>query len=273
MRPLSIVLGLLFVTASLELVVPARAAETGIDIISVGHEGFLLRSGNLTVLLDSFLGPSETERDTLVRGAVVAMLGGQPPFDRVDVALISHPHQDHFNAMVAGEYLEKHREMVCATTGDVHSALQKEFPRYGAIKGRLVDVKWGPDGRLTKMLNGVRVDFVRSAHEASQFYPEAVALHIVHINGLNVMHGADAEMLTDQLSSLHLENEGLDVAILPYSFLASPGAAERFAEHVAAKQVVAMHLPTAEIEQAKEVIRKQFPNAIFLVTPLEDVHF
>lgn len=250
---------------------PARSGSAGIEITSVGHEGFLLRGGDASVLLDGFIGPGESERDTLIRDSIRLLLAGRPPFDGVTLALISHPHDDHFHPLVAGSFLERHPRTTLATTSEVVASLRQDFPGYAAIKGHLVEVKWGSSRRVTRTFGNVRVDFVRFAHEASQFYPDDVAIHIVHINGLNVLHGADAELLHGQLLELSLEKEALDGAFLPYSFLASPGAGRLYAEHVRAKRLVAMHLPSAGIEQAKAEVLRQFPNAIFLIEPLETV--
>lgn len=257
--------------AAVMISTPVRAAGPGIEVISVGHEGFLLRAGDTSVMLDCFIGPGESERDTLIRNSIRELLAGRAPFDGVTLALISHPHDDHFHPKVAGAFLEKHPGTTLATTSDVIASLQRDFPGYAAIKGHLVEVKWGASRRVTRSFNGLRVDFVRFAHEASQFYPDDVALHIVHINGMNILHGADAELLHGHLLEMSLEKESLDVAFLPYSFLASPGAGKLYAEHVRARKLVAMHLPSAGIEEAKAVVLKQFPNAIFLINPLESV--
>jgi L-ascorbate metabolism protein UlaG (beta-lactamase superfamily) len=271
MRLLSIVLGVTVISVSPPAGSLPRATAPKVEIMSVGHEGYLLRSGHFSVLLDGFLGPAETERDVLAQRSISDMLAGTPPFDQVSVVLVSHAHQDHFDPMVAGLFLEKHPETVMAVTRDVRTALQQGFPRYPAIKDRLVDVTWGAGGRLTKELHGVRVDFFKVAHEASQFFPDEVALHIVTINGVKILHGADAEMLHGELNAVRLEKEAIDVAILPYSFLAQTGAGRMFAEHVGAKHVVAMHLPAAELEPAKAKVRTQFPKAFFLARPRETV--
>ena len=43
------------------------------------------------------------------------------------------------------------------------------------------------------------------------------------------------------------------------------------AEHVGAKKLVAVHLPSAGIEQAEAEVLKQFRNAILLIDPLESI--
>ena len=248
---------------------PAALVPRDLVVTLVGHEGFLLRSGGASVLIDGFIGARETDRDSLMRRTVDDIVAGRTPFDVVTAALVSHPHVDHFDPMIAGQFLESHPRTLLAAIPDVREALEAGFPRFAGVRSQVVSVNWDARGRYTRTLNGVRVDFFRFGHEASQFYALSVSLHVVHMNRFSILHAADPEMLPRHLAALDLRREKIDVAFLPYSFLAAPGAGRMFAEQVGARQVVAMHMPSAGIEQAKAVVRQQFPDAIFLLTPME----
>lgn len=271
MRVIALLMSLLLAAVSPVATENPAAPRSSLRITCVGHEGYLLSDGTSGVLLDSFIGPGETERDTLIRRSLEDLMASRSPFGNVAVALVSHPHDDHFDARVAGRYLEAHPATVLAATPAILTALDQDNPGHEVRAGQLSRVDWDQTRRSTREVGGVKVDFIRFAHEASQFYPDEVALHIVHIHGQKVLHGADVEMLHAQFSTLKLEQESLDVAFLPYSFLASPGAAKVYAEHIGARRVIAMHLPAAGVEEAKAVVRKQFPNAIFLIRPLDSL--
>jgi len=252
---------------------PAAPPSRGLEVTCVGPEGFLIRSGDASVLIDGFISVWDTGRDNLMRRTVAELVAGEEPFNDVTAALVSHAQPNHFDAVIAGEFLESHPQALMAATPEVRQALEAGFPRIARVRSQIVPVDWDARGRFSRYLNGVQVDFFKLPHEASEFYDIDVSLHVLHLKKFRILHGADPEMLPGHLAAYHLQREDIDLALLPYSFLASPGADEVFAAHVGAKEIVAMHLPPAGIEEAKRTVRRQFPNAVFLTAPLQSRRF
>jgi len=95
--------------------VPARAAENkaaNIQLTILANEGILIRSADSGILIDAFVEVDQTDGNSVAGAIVQDMLAGRPPFSSIQLAIVSHPHREHFDATTAGTFLKNNRETI-----------------------------------------------------------------------------------------------------------------------------------------------------------------
>jgi L-ascorbate metabolism protein UlaG (beta-lactamase superfamily) len=231
----------------------------------LANEGYAIEHGGQAVLVDALHTVGRPERGELPPDLHRRMLDGRPPFRRVPLVLVSHPHSDHLDAEVAAGFLKRHPEAVLASSPAVLERLRK-IPYHASFRDRLRELPAAP---ATWSGGGVRVTVFPLPHIGSHLYPEPVLAHLVEVGGLRILHVGDAELADEDLAGLQLRGRNIDVAVLPYWALVREGAPERMARLVGARKIVAMRLPVASLAAARERVKRAFPQALILSKPLE----
>lgn len=244
----------------------AAAAPRGEVVLHfLANEGYAIEAGGQTVLVDALHTVGRPERGELPPDLHRRMLDGRPPFRRVPLVLVSHPHPDHLDAEVAAAFLKRHPETLLASSAEVLARLRGS-PHHPSFRARLRELPAAP---ATWSGDGVRVTAFPLPHVGSHLYPEPVLAHLVEVGGLRILHVGDAELADDHLAGLQLRGRNIDVAVLPYWALVREGAPERMARLVGARKIVAMRLPMASLAAAREKVKRAFPQALILSRPLE----
>lgn len=207
------------------------------ELVHLANEGFLLRSEGRAVLIDAFLEEPYAGYASLEREALERLRAARPPFDRVDLALVSHVHRDHFQPELAAEFLAASPDTVLATTAQVLERLGGE--------GRVLAA--GEDGApLRATLGGVEVECFRLSHGSGRHAGIENLGHLLEVGGVRFLHLGDAVPDPEAFARLELAGR-VDVALVPYWYL-DGGAGQRLIdEHVAPRHVVAMHVPPPEM--------------------------
>ncbi|MBI5068625.1 MAG: MBL fold metallo-hydrolase [Deltaproteobacteria bacterium] len=231
----------------------------------LANEGYAIEAGGQTVLVDALHTVGRPERGELPPELHRRMLEGRPPFRRVRLVLVSHPHADHLDPEVAAAFLKRHPESVLASSREVLERLRRS-PHHPSFRDRLRELPAAP---ATWSGGDVRVTAFPLPHVGSHLFPEPVLAHLLEVGGLRILHVGDAELADDHLAGLELRSRNIDVAVLPYWALVREGAPERMSRLVGSRKIVAMRLPVASLAAARERVKKAFPQALILSRPLE----
>ena len=120
--------------------------RTPIDIMYLANEGFLVTVDGHGVLVDPFLSQPIGEWAVVPEPMVDAMIAAEPPFDRVDLVLVSHMHADHYQMDFAQKFFAAPRRADC---GVAHRARRDVRGRSLAAPGHRADRARGRCARET----------------------------------------------------------------------------------------------------------------------------
>ncbi len=254
-----------------------ESAGSSVEVTYIANEGFLLSGGGKIVLVDAlfrrgvpgYAVPSEVMRKQ--------MEAAQSPFDRVDLALATHSHDDHFDAEAVGAHLMSNRSALFASVAEATGMLRDGFKDFAYISSRVHTVSPGKGGRARLELNGISIEVLRAPHGRAQH-----AAYLFTLAGKKFLHLGDTDGAAADFAPLRLERENIDVAFIPDWFLLYPDWPEVVRKHIRPRRIVAMHValenpPEATLRQHMRKVgghaglaRKipaEFPGAIVALVP------
>lgn len=247
---------------------PARA-PVELELVYLANEGFLVRAGETSLLIDAFVyepygGYAHVPEELRAR-----MHAGEPPFDKVALALTSHAHRDHFQPEAAAEYLRARPGTRFLSSPEVVEALLEplgETPAAEQLDAQLPEAR----AALKSEERGVRIELVRLPHSGGQRTAAVQNLgHVLELGGARLLHVGDAEVLEPDLDGYDLETRAIDVALVPYWWLGDAAAVTRARKLTGAQQLVAVHVPPAELAQVKASLTALDPAILLFEQPGE----
>ena len=247
-----------------ETIPPAR-----FEIRYIANEGVLISSHNKRVLIDglhrkyrdayAFLPDAEREK---VESAT-------PPFEKIDLILVSHMHGDHFHPEAVGRYLTANQSTLLATSQQVVDLVAKGFPGYRAIKQRITPVTYQLKSRQPMNLAGIDVEFLGVGHGSGRHATIQNLGHVISLGGKKFLHVGDSEISPEIFDAFDLEQQSIDIALLPYWFLTNKEGQELVERYIKPKQIFALHVGPGEIETIRRQVNERFSDAIVFTTMLE----
>lgn len=238
-RPILLAVPLILVLAvALAGALPARAGE--IELRYLGNEGFLISAGETKVLVDALYGDGLDGYPVVPSGVRRRAEAAAGEFSGVDVVLASHRHADHFDAPAVARHLAANPGALFASSEEAARLLREHAPELAEQRIRGF---WPAEGeRATFETEGIRVSAIRMHHGRA---PAQNVGFLVEIGGLSLLHVGDSEVSPEEVGSLPLAEDEVDVLMVPFWYLSS--AQRRPAlEALGARHVVAMHLPAAD---------------------------
>jgi len=257
-------------------VLPASALPVGeeesrrdpIDIIALANEGFLVRCGDAAVLIDAFVERPYGPYAALPEGVHDQLASAEPPFDDVDLALVSHVHADHFQAASARAFLRSSPDTVLATSPQVIASL-REGLQEDLGDERIQAHLPGPGESETVAVAGVEVEFLRLSHGSGRFATIENLGHVITIGGWKLLHVGDAAMESANFEPYRLSERELDFAFVPDWYFRYPGGRTVLRDHLKADTLLACHIELFEMAESIELLAQSDPEVLALRGPLE----
>ena len=233
-----------------------------VEVTYIANEGFLLRSGGSTVLIDAlhrgeiemYAKPSERTLHDLESAA--------SEFADVGLILVSHYHRDHFKAEAVANHMAANPGARLISSPQVVEEVRR------AASNEINSDSAYPmvPGRAKFRLAGVDLELFRLPHGTGRYAKIQNLGQIFVVDGIKFLHIGDAEVIAENFAVHKLAKDRIDYAFIPYWFLTDAEGRRIVSEIIRPRHVIAMHIPPAEMEVEKEKIRAAFPGAIIFTT-------
>jgi L-ascorbate metabolism protein UlaG (beta-lactamase superfamily) len=192
---------------------PALGAET-IEVTLLANEGVLVTGGGRAVLIDGCVREPYAGYAAVPDDVWTKLLAAEPPFERLDVVLVSHAHRDHFQVEPARELLRARPAAKWVVHREVAALLAADWPQWREVAARVTAVAPSEDEPAIWRGDGVEVELRRLPHGAARTLPENLA-HVIHLAGRTILHVGDAQATAAQIEAAGLATRAYDVALLP----------------------------------------------------------
>lgn len=244
-------------------------ADPFLEITYLANEGFLLRGGGRSVLIDAFVEAPYSQYAAVPAAIHAGMVAGEPPFDSVDLALVSHFHQDHFQAGPAIAFLRNHPETVLASSPQVLEGIRSRSSGDRELAGRLREVLPAGGKKESLEIAGIRVDFLRLRHGGRELDEVHNLGHLIHIGDARILHIGDAEIDPGQFAAHGMPFPGLEVSLVPYWYFQSRQGKDVARDRLRGKLTVAVHVPPGDLQEVVSYLASNFPGVRVFRKPLD----
>ena len=231
------------------------------QISYIGNEGFLISCGSSKVLIDAIHKHPWylfTPEDVLKK-----MMSSQPPFENVDLLLVTHSHGDHFDPHLTARFLSHNPGTILVSDPRVVERLKivmKEDFRKISKQVKTIDIGFGEAADLK--IRDIRIKALGLSHG----YPDYLNLgFIIDFDGITLFHPGDMHLgpSEEYLKAQHIENQGIDI-IFGTPVLDSP----LWKDHKP-RYYIAMHIRPEQMESRSKEILKENPDAIIFKETME----
>ena len=255
---------------STNTVSPGAPQRQPLDVTYIGNEGFMIQAGGKKVLVDALFDGSTTYLAP-AQELLAQMTRGSAPFADVDLLLVTHPHGDHFNAKLVIEFLRHHTHCQLIAHTQVVDLLRKE-EGFAQIEKQIHEVKLEPGAYAHVSLNGIDLDALCLKHMADNPDQEQTRnlAFDVELGGARFLHMGDSSIIQNEtyLNRYPFERSPVDLLFLN-EYDRTHTTQKFIAEKIKPSQIVAMHIPPAELAEETDKILAFYPHAIIFRQSME----
>lgn len=195
-----------------------------VEVVAVANEGFLIRSGGRTVLVDALFRATAPYPEFFSQGPskelVRRMIDGEGVFADIDLALVTHSDGDHFHAETVLSFLENHTETLLVGTGDVVESLAAE-EGFEAVADRVVAPVRSHGSCASLVHQTIEVTACFVWHSGGR--EVANNIYIVDLDGFILLHEGDADRSPASFAGLQRGDSAIDLAFLHDWFVLNDG--------------------------------------------------
>ncbi|MCX6225163.1 MAG: MBL fold metallo-hydrolase [Bacteroidia bacterium] len=233
----------------------------------VGNAGFLIAVDNRKILIDAtFKGyKGHYELPDYIQEKIRL---GQPPFDGVDVILVTHNHGDHFDAELVKQYLTNNSKAVFASTSQVTATLA-DFPdrviTFNSSKGK-------PD---RKELRGINIEALYLPHGATKAGQTELLNYgfIVSVNGVKLFHTGDIDIQQfsfDEFRAYQLPEQKIDISLIQHFYLTNDPTEMKFVRKaIGSRFIIPSHYHYTTPPLDTVLVLSNYPDAILFKQELQ----
>ena len=244
-------------------------ADASIEVRYIANEGVLISSRDKRVLIDGLHRRYKDDYAFLPDVEQEKIEAARPPFDKIDLLLVSHLHGDHFHPEAVGLYLKNDTKAMFASSQQVVDEVAAKYAEYGTIKGRVTPIAYTLKSIQPMRLAGIDVTFLGVGHGSGRHASIQNLGHIISLSGKKLLHLGDADISEEIFDAFDLEQQGIDIAFLPSWFLTSNNGRALVERHIKPKHIIAVHVGPGDAEEITREVKKNFPAADVFSTMLE----
>jgi L-ascorbate metabolism protein UlaG (beta-lactamase superfamily) len=247
----------------------SAARQDGVSITFLANEGVLLSSGSKQVLIDGLFLKYETGFATPADSTRAALEQARPPFDEVDLVLVTHRHGDHFHPAPVVAHLVANPRATLLSSRQVIDSLRGRVPAGGRLAPRLVARTTPPGARRREVVGGIEIEVLGLPHGGRRHRRVEHVGYIVTLGGRRVLHVGDTDFAETTFAPFRLDTARIDVALLPHWMVTSREGRRVIERWIRPRQVVAFHVTEDDMERTPRAVRGAVPGAITFIRSLE----
>ncbi len=241
----------------------AEASPAGVRVTFVGNSGFMITIGGKKILIDAmFVGNSEYR---LPQDVQDALADARPPFDGVDVILVTHNHGDHFNAPMVRQHLKNNSKARLISTAQVTGQLAD-------FGDRVIPLAATNGKPAQKEVDGIQVEAIYLSHGPVPAGREEIVNfgYIASVDGINLFHTGDAYTRVIDMTVPLSPGKPIDLAFIPHMTLDDePFNRKIVQEWIKGRYIFPIHYAYTMRPLDRAKIKSSYPDAILFDKELQ----
>ncbi|UCH85075.1 MAG: MBL fold metallo-hydrolase [Candidatus Latescibacterota bacterium] len=247
---------------------PPPAKSGSVEITYVANEGFLIASGSSKVLIDALFSEGFGRYLTPSLSTSRKLTNASSPFDGVDVILVTHAHDDHFDPGMVVTHLTHNPGAICLAP---QQAVDKMVEKKGfeAVASRVQVTTPEPGQAVDRSIGDIDIRIFGIPHAV--YMENGVNRHrnvqnvgyVISVGGITVCHTGDAVFDFDHayIEATGIDEKHIDVLFIEY-FDMGEGTQHLVKDVFKPKHVIAMHIPPSEVGKMAEKFPSVYPGGV-----------
>jgi L-ascorbate metabolism protein UlaG (beta-lactamase superfamily) len=248
-------------------------SKNGLTIKYIANEGVLVTAGGKQVLIDAIHREYKPAYPAPPPDMLKALESAAPPYNAIDLLLVTHNHLDHFHPESIALHLQNNTKAILVSPGQVIAEIAKNAAGFDAVKPRVKEVTPAWNQKTVMDIGGIKLTVLGLRHVNLRHREVQNLGYIVEIAGRKVLHVGDAELSDENFASFLLKDENIDIAVLPAWFLDTRAGCEQVKKLIGAKQLIATHIPPDHANDYKKNVTTNCPGSDAFTTLLEERNF
>lgn len=226
-----------------------------LQVTYIGNAGFMITTNHKKVIIDGLFRGFDGIY-TLPEDIQNKLALAQPPFDNVDLILVTHNHRDHFSSGLVAQHLQNDPNTVLAALPSITG----QFPNYA---DRLAAFDPTPEKPVEKDIDGIQVEALALTHGPGQ--PVNIGF-VIEVEGFKLFFSGDVDLTyvsNEIFRAYHLPEKKLDIAFIQHFYLTDIPEEQQFIKQgIAAKYLIPTHYFYTTPPFNRETVKTFYPDAI-----------
>jgi len=213
----------------------------------VSNAGVLLEIAGKKILIDSLCDSVMPIYKNTPKEIKEQILCGLPPFDNIDIMLVSHHHSDHFEPKSVAEFLQRNPAAMFISTPETVNRLNCQD--FDLDESRLLAPTLQVGEVETLERNGIYIQVISMIHEGKDFRDVENFAYVIEVNGICILHPGDAKPMEENFNHSVLVEKSIDLLLAPFPYVGIPSGQGVIKKLLRPKKIAAIHLPHQELDQ------------------------
>ncbi len=212
---------------------PPDPALLGVTYIC--NDGFIITRAGKKILVDALY---QRNIRLCLSDLPELMASSQPPFDNVDLVLVTHNHPDHFQAQVVGQYLMDNPKAILVAEKSAADTLLGFSPTYDVLRDRIHSIELTGGKNTSISINGIDLGIFDAPGDVPNLG------FLIKVGGKTLFHGGDHDLSPGTkaiLNSYGFPEMNIDVAFVNYFLMIDPVYREEMMKIMVAEKYILMH--------------------------------
>jgi len=214
-----------------------------ISVTYIANCGYLIEIDSQKIIIDGLFKRGHNRYPTPDTIAQKLLVSNQYPFDDIDLILVSHTHEDHFDSKMVMECMLNNPSVTLLCPQQVIDSIRVNESVYDIIKSRIIECT--PDTYTSQLMHvgNIVIYACRLAHPGERHINVQNIAYLISINGKSVFHSSDIDpSQINKYTGVKINELNVDIGLINEDF-AKVENAEFTAEFINARYNIAMHLP------------------------------
>ncbi|OLS33762.1 MBL fold metallo-hydrolase [Bacillus sp. MRMR6] len=220
--------------------------ECANEVTYIANAGVLLKLHDKKILIDAFskkVGPLFMCTSTAIRED---MIQGVPPFDGIDLLLITHEHEDHFDEESVGRFIQRNHQTVVISNSMVIPRIKNYVQN--DMYSRLIELNTKLHHSESICVNGIAIEAISLIHDGKEYEDIRNLAYLIR-HGKTILHLGDAAPVKENYISLKFKQQGIDLLIANFPYINRYWGRKIIMDKIKPKKLAIVHLP----EQEKDI--------------------